>query len=164
MSLMSAAALASILSLVLYVIITVWYVAPWLAAKTRAEALAPLLWVHIPRYIALQIFSAQKFGFAVSNEARDQIASGDVAGMLLAVVSLVLLRYRPRLAFMVIWVLVVETILDLSNATIAGIREGLFETASGVTWLILTFYVPLLWVSLALIIWRLCLPPSKAMA
>jgi hypothetical protein len=73
--------------------------------------------------------------------------------MILAVIALVLLRYRPRIAVIVIWVLVAETILDLSNATIAGIRDGLFATASGVTWLILNFYVPLLWVSLALIVW-----------
>lgn len=155
MSLVSAAALASILSFVLFAIIAVLYVVPWLATKERAEALAPLLWVHAFRHVALQIFSAQKFGFAVSNEARDQIATGDVAGMVLALLSLIALHYRLRLASVLIWILVVETTFDLVNATIAGIREGLFATASGVTWLILTFYVPLLWVSLGLIAWQL---------
>ena len=94
-------------------------------------------------------------GLAVSNEARDQIATGDVTGMVLAVISLVALHYRVRWAPVLIWALVAETIFDLVNATAAGIHEGLFATASGVTWLILTFYVPLLWVSLGLIIWQL---------
>ncbi len=75
--------------------------------------------------------------------------------MVLAVISIVALHYRARVAPLLVWVFVAETVFDLVNATIAGVREQLFATASGVTWLILTFYVPLLWVSLALIVWQL---------
>jgi hypothetical protein len=82
-------------------------VAPWLGTQQCADALALLLWVHAFRHVALQIFSAQQFGFAVSNDTRDQIAGGDVIGVILA------------------------------------------------SWLILTFYVPLLWVSLGLVVWQL---------
>ncbi len=155
MSPMSAAALASVLSFVMFAIMAVWYVAPWLATRQRAEALIPLLSVHAFRHVALQIYSAQQFGFAVSDRARDEIAGGDVTAMVLAVISIVALHYRVRLAPVLIWVLVAETIIDLVNATIAGVREQLFATASGLTWLILTFYVPLLWVSLGLIVWQL---------
>jgi hypothetical protein len=154
-SLTSATALASTLSFIMFAVIAVLYLVPWLTSRERAEALAPLVWVHAFRHVALQIFSAQKFGFAVSNEARDQIATGDVIGMMLAVITLVSLHYRLRLAPVLVWALVAVTILDLVNATVAGIREGLFASASGVTWLILTFYVPLLWVSLGLIVWQL---------
>jgi hypothetical protein len=155
MNLMTAAALALVLSFVVFVIMAGWYVAPWLATRQRAEALTPLLWVHAFRHIALQIFSAQRFGFAVSDGARDQIAAGDVIGMILAVIAIVALNYRARIAPVLVWVFVAETVFDLINATIAGVREQLFATASGVTWLILTFYVPLLWVSLGLIVWQL---------
>jgi hypothetical protein len=65
------------------------------------------------------------------------------------------LHYRARIASILVWVFVAETVFDLVNTTIAGVREQLFATASGVTWLILTFYVPLLWVSLGLIVWQL---------
>jgi hypothetical protein len=155
MTLMSAAALASTLSFIIFAMMAVWYVAPWLATHRRAEALAPLLWVHAFRYIALQIFSAQNFGFAVSNGARDQIAFGDVIGAILALIAIVALRYRAGIAAFLVWVFVAESALDLTNSTIAGVREELFSTASSVTWLILTFYVPLLWVTLGLIIWQL---------
>jgi hypothetical protein len=155
MTLMSAAALASLLSFAIFALIAVWHVAPWLAAQQRAEALIPLLWIHAFRHIALQIFSAQKVGFAVSDTARDQIAAGDVTGMILALIAILALRYRARIAAVLVWVFVAETVFDLVNATIAGVREQLFATASGVTWLILTFYVPLLWVSLGLIVWQL---------
>jgi hypothetical protein len=78
MSLTLAAALASVLSYGVFVTAAAWYMAPWLASRGRADALAPLLWVHVFRYVALQIFSAQQFGFAVSDSVRDQIASSDL--------------------------------------------------------------------------------------
>ena len=151
-----AAGLASTLSFIVLLLMATWYVIPWLKSRSRADALTALLWVQAFRYVALQIFSAQKFGFAVSDGARDQIAAGDVTGMILALIAIVALRYRLRVAALLVWVFVAETAFDLVNATIAGIREELFSTASGVTWLILTFYVPLLWVSLGLIVWQLC--------
>jgi hypothetical protein len=155
MLLTSAAAFATVLSFIVFAILAVWYVAPWLGTQQRAEALAPLLWIHAFRHVALQIFSAQQVGFAVSNESRDEIVAGDVTGMILAVVAIMGLRYRLRMTHFLIWVFVAETVFDLVNSTIAGVREPLFATASGVTWLILTFYVPLLWVSLGVIVWQL---------
>ena len=155
MTLMSAAGVATVLSFVIFAIMAIWYAAPWLGTQQRAEALAPLLWIHAFRHVALQIFSAQQFGFAVSNGTRDQIAAGDVAGAILAVTSIVALRYRARVAPLLVWVFVAESAFDLVNSTIAGVREQLFASASSVTWLILTFYVPLLWVSLGLIVWQL---------
>jgi hypothetical protein len=152
---MPAAALATVLSFVVFVIMAVLYVAPWLATRQRAEALTPLLWVHAFRYVALQIYSAQQFGFAVSDAARDQIAIGDVIAAILAVVSILALHFRMRMAPVLVWVFLVEATSDLVNATIAGVREQLFASASGVTWLILTFYVQVLWVSLGLIVWQL---------
>ena len=155
MNLTLAAGLATGLSFIVFSIMAAWYVAPWLATRSRAEALSPLLWIHAFRHVALQIFSAQKFGFAVSNISRDKIAYGDVIGAILAVITIVALRYRLRLAPLLAWVFVAETVFDLTNATIAGVSEQLFDTASNVTWLILTFYVPLLWLSLGLIVWQL---------
>src|SRR5215471_6801909 len=132
MSLMSAAALGSAISFVIFAMIAVWYVVPWLGTQPRAEALVPLLWFHAFRHIALQIFSAQQFGFAVSDSARDEIAAGDVTAMILAVAAIIALRYRLRIAPLLVWVLVAETVFDLVIATIAGVRERLFATASGV--------------------------------
>ena len=98
MTLMSAAALATVLNFIIFAIMAVWYAAPWLTTQQRADALAPLLWIQAFRHVALQIFSAQQFGFAVSNGARDQIAAGDVIGMMLALIAIVALRYRGRAA------------------------------------------------------------------
>ncbi len=150
-----AALIANSLSFVLCVMAAAWYVVPWLKTQERAAALAPLLWLHAFRHVALQIFSAQQAGFAVPNDLRDQIAYGDVLGMALAVAALIALRYHSRLAIPLVWVFVVETMIDLSNAMAGGMREGMMAIANGVTWMILTFYVPVLWTSLALIVWQL---------
>jgi hypothetical protein len=155
MSLTSAAAFSSLLSFVISAMIAVWYLGPFLQTRRRAEALTWLLWIQVFRYVALQIFSAQQFGFAVSDAGRDQIAYGDVAGTILALLAIVALRYRLGIATILTWLVAAETLLDLANATLIGIREQLFAKAFGSTWLIVTFYAPLLWVMLALLVWQL---------
>ena len=49
-------------SLVVLSAIAVWYVAPWLSRQQRASAAIALLWMHVFRYVALQVFSAQRGG------------------------------------------------------------------------------------------------------
>jgi len=155
LSLTAIAGLANVLSLVMFTLLAVWYVAPWLGRLKRAEALTPLVWVNAFRHIALQIYSAQRFGFAVSDGARDQIAAGDVGGMILALGAIAALHYRSRLAPVLVWLLVLETALDLVHTTILGVQEQLYATASSLTFLIVAFYVPMLWVTLVLMAWQL---------
>ena len=124
-------------------------------AVALGAAITPLLWIHTFRYVALQLFSAQEFGFAIPDPTRDQIVYGDLIGMALALATLYALRHRWRLAIPLAWGFVAATVLDLGNAAVMGIREHLFDKATDVSWLILTFYVPALWVSVALVVWRL---------
>src|SRR5215471_15136537 len=96
------------ISFVAFITIAVWYVAPWM----RERPLAVALWVQAFRYVALQIFSAQQFGFRISDAAANEIAWGDVAGAVLALVALWLLRRGSRAAIPVVWVFVVESAVD----------------------------------------------------
>src|SRR5262245_47938801 len=155
MSPTSAGLLAMTLSFAVMIAAAAWYVAPWLRRTNWTTGVTALLWVHAFRYVALQIFSAQHSGFAVSDAGRDQIAYGDVVAALLALSGIAALRYWSRLAVPILWLFVVAAALDLVNSTVAGMREQLFASASAVTWLILAFYVPLLWISLALLVWQL---------
>lgn len=155
MDLTTAALLAMILSFVVYGTAAFWYAVPWMRAAPLAAAITPLLWVHAFRHIALQLFSSQEFGFDVPDLTRNEIAYGDLAGMVLALSTLYALRYRWRLAVPLAWVFVAATIVDLGNAAVMGIVEDLFDKAFDVSWFILTFYVPALWVSVALVAWRL---------
>jgi hypothetical protein len=146
---------AQLLSLIVFGTMARWYVAPWLKTLGRADALVPLLWIHVFRYVALQAFSAQRDGFPISDGGLMEIVVGDVAGTILSLATIFALRYRARLAIPLAWLLVAETIFDTVTNIRGGIHENLMGAASGVTWLILGFYVPLLVVSLALIIWQL---------
>jgi len=155
--------LANTLSFVVYAITAFWYVVPWLKNHERAVALTPLLWVHAFRHVALQVFSAQRAGLVIPNSFRDQIAFGDLAGVILALLALIALRLRARLAIPITWLFVVVTAFDLVNAIVGGMREGMMGMAYGVTWLILAFYVPALWVTLALIVWQLVSRRQRAL-
>jgi len=150
-----AAALTQVLSLFVFVAIAKWYVVPWIRKQERADALVPLIWVHAVRYVALQVYSAQQAGFPISDTARDRIVYGDVAGMLLAMIAIGALRSRARWSIPLVWLLVAETLIDTVTNVTDGIRERLFGAANGVTWMVVTFYVPLLMVSMGLTIWQL---------
>jgi hypothetical protein len=92
-----------------------------------------------------------------------EIVVGDVAGALLAYFSIALLRNRSRLAVPLVWLLALETIYDTYSNIRGGVGEHLMGAASGVTWLILAFFVPMVIVSLALIVWQLIARRSEAL-
>ena len=155
MNLTAAALLAMLLSFGVYGTGAVWYAVPRMRAAPLVAAITPLVWIHAFRHIALQLFSSQEFGFAIPDITRDEIAYGDLIGMALAIATLYALRSRWRFAVALAWVFVAATVIDLGNAAVMGIREDLFEKAADLSWLILTFYVPALWVSTALVAWQL---------
>src|SRR5262245_51657842 len=151
-----AAELAMTASFMVCVVVAHLFAVPWARAVGVRKALVPLLGVHTGRHVALQLWSAQQLGaFGISDAGRDQIISGDVIGTILALVALVAVHrcWRSWRAFT--WAFVAATLLDLGNALVVGVREDLFGVAQNVSWLILTFYVPLLWVTLALVVWAL---------
>lgn len=152
---MPAQAGAQFLSMIVFTAVARWYVVPWLKNRTRADALIALLWVQVFRYVALQVFSAQRDGFPVSNSGAMEIVIGDVAGAVIAFATIALLRYRVRLGIPLAWLLVLETVYDTITNIQGGVHEQLMGAASGVTWMVLTYFVPMVVVSCALLISQL---------
>jgi hypothetical protein len=153
--LMPAQASAQLLSLIVYAAIARWYIAPWLNGRPRGVALTALLWVQVFRYVALQAFSAQSTGFPISDEGAMAIVVGDVAGAAMAFAAIALLRTQVRLAIPLAWLLAAETAYDTVTNIRDGVREHLMGAASGVTWMILVFFVPMVVVSAVLLAWQL---------
>jgi len=153
--LMPAQGAAQLASLAVFSAIAIWYVAPWLSRRQRASALIALLWVHVFRYVALQVFSAQRGGFPISEVGAMEIAAGDVAGAFIAFAAITLLRRQARAGVVLCWLLVAETVYDTFSNISGGVREHLMGAASGVTWMILVFFVPAVVVSAALLAWQL---------
>src|SRR5260370_37669732 len=124
---MPAQASAQFLSLIVFAAAARWYVVPWLNNHTRADALIALLWVHVFSCVALQVFSAQRDGFPISDSGAMEIVAGDVGGAIIAFIAIALLRRRARLAIPLVWLLAAETVYD----TIANIRGGVREHLMG---------------------------------
>lgn len=68
--------------------------------------------------------------------------------LVLALATLAALRRRAKIAPALVWLLVVETLTDLGTALTNGVHEHLLGQMSGITWLILAYYVPLMSVAL----------------
>lgn len=151
-------------SFIVFGLATAWYAVPWLRVRPFEQAAVPLLWIHVFRYVALQLFSAQQFGLAASDTTVREIAYGDLVGAALAVASLIALRGRWRGIRPLVWVFVVATVVDLGNALRIGLAEHLFRSAHDVSLMILTFYVPVLWISTGLVTWLLVRSPVRQQA
>ena len=150
-----AQAAAQFASLIVFIAAARWYVVPWLGRQPRAQALIALLWVHVFRYVALQVFAAQHEGFPISGGGAAEIVIGDVAGAALAFAAIALLRRRSPLGLALAWILALETIYDTYANIRGGVHEHLMGAATGVTWMVLSFFVPAVVVSCALLIWQL---------
>jgi hypothetical protein len=162
--LVPAQAGAQLVSLLIFVAIARWYVAPWLSARDRAEALIALLWLHVFRYVALQVFAARHEGFPASMDVALEIVIGDVGGAALAFAAIVLLRQRAFAGIVLSWILVIETITDTVLNIRGGIEEHLMGAATGVVWMILVFFVPAVVVSIGLIAWQLAARRHEALS
>ena len=154
-ALLASQAAAQFGSLFVWVLAGAWYVGPWLRRQPRADALIPLLWVHVFRYVALQTYSAQHAGFPISDQGLREIVVGDVAGAVLALAAIATLRLRQRIGLFIAGVMVAETAVDTVLNIRGGAQEHLMGAASGPTWFILAFYVPAVVVSAAMIGWQL---------
>jgi hypothetical protein len=126
-NLVPAQAGAQFITLFIFIALARWYVAPWLAKRERVDALIALLWVHVFRYVALQIFVAQRDGFPISAHGALEIVIGDVGGAIIAFAAIVLLRQRAFAGVILCWLLVIETATD----TFLNIRGGVEEHLMG---------------------------------
>ena len=122
--------------------------APWLARRTRREALLLLSLPHIFRHVGLSflipgvVHQPLPMGFA------GPAAYGDLFAGLIALAAVVALHFRWPMATALVWLLTLVGSLDLFNA----LRHEGVAHMMGSTWFIPTFLVPLLllthWMSL----------------
>lgn len=156
MDLLTANSIASLLTLVAFAMVALWYLAPALNRKPLGVALTALLWFHAFRYVALQIFSAAAVGgLNASSGTLQTIAFGDLVTAVLALISIAALRRGLGAASVLVWATAIIGTADLVSATVAGIGGHLIDTASNWSWFILAVYVPVLWITAVMIFWQL---------
>ena len=93
-----------------------------------------------------------------------EIVVGDVGGAVIAFAAIVLLRRRAFAGVIFCWLLVAETTTDTFLNIRGGVEEHLMGAATGVTWMILVFFVPAIIVSVGLLAWQLVSRRQEALA
>ncbi len=142
----------STLSLIAFILIARWHVAPRLAALGREDALVPLLWVQVFRYAPLTLYAPGQVDPRIPTDVAATVALGDLAAGLVALVALLALKLRTPGAIALVWVFTVVGIGDLVFATLKAVRAQMYTFAMGWNWYILNFYVPMLVVGHIMII------------
>ena len=83
------------------------------------------------------------------------VGIGDIVTAAIAIVALIMLRYRIVGAIAVVWLLLIFGLLDTIDAIIQSLRYHVFTEPLGVNWVIVTGFVPALLVSSVLILMQL---------
>jgi hypothetical protein len=155
MSPLTLLSVQSTLSLVAYALLARWYVAPRLAARSREEALVPLLWVQVFRYAPLALYAPGQVDGGIPADVRAAVGYGDLAVGLVALVALLAVRRRARGGIALAWIFSFVGVGDLVFATAKAVGAHMYTYYMGWNWYILTFYVPMLVVSHTLILYYL---------
>jgi len=144
-----------LISLVVYSLLAIWYVAPWLKKLDKRDALTAPLWVHVFRYVTLYLLVARRDGYAISDQVLDVVVIGDLSGAALALIGVIFLRMRSRLGPIFVALVLVASIADFAVGTYLRSQIGQDPEASGVWWLVFVFFAPLVLVTLPLLGWQL---------
>lgn len=118
---------------------------------TCERALVPLLWVHAGRYVPLALLAPGQIGSAVPERVAWAIAGGDFAAAGLALVALLALHRRGAGGLPWVWLFSVVSTVDIGVALAVGLGNGVQHHPLGVSWFVLTLYVPAVCVSQILI-------------
>jgi hypothetical protein len=86
----------------------------------------------------------------------------DATGAFIAYFAIILLRNKSRLAVPLAWLLALETLYDTVSNIRGGVSENLMGAASGITWLTLVFFVPMVVVRVLLLLRQLYARRSEA--
>ena len=140
------------LSLLAYVLLAAWFVAPRLAKLPLYDALLLLVVVHLFRYVALTLITPAQVSAQLPDTAAHLIAYGDVASSILAFIAAIFLRYRLPGALLVTAVFAVVSLADLADAFIQGVGSNFSGFHLGFNWYVITFYVPALIVTNIMVI------------
>ena len=151
-------------SLVAYTLAAWWYLAPRLARLPRELALVPLVGVHVFRIAGGTILAPGAVGDGVPIDFRTMIGYGDMLTALLALIALIALKLRLRVAIGLVWVFLAVGLVDTANAIVESMRYSVFNYPLGVNWVIVTSYVPALLVSSALILIHLRRRPARELS
>jgi hypothetical protein len=134
---------------VAWAVVTALYIWPELRARSRIEALRPLLVLHGFRFIGLSFLVPGVVSADVPIAFARDAAYGDVVAAILALLALATLRNKLGIALA--WIFNIWGSLDLLNAFYVADATGLLAGQLGAAFFIPTAIVPLLLITHGLV-------------
>src|SRR5215472_9741730 len=107
----------STLSLILFVLLALWYVAPRLAGRSRNHAIVPLLWIHAFRYAPLTLYAPGQADPRIPADVVGVVAYGDFIAALFALLAIAAVKLQWRVAPALIWLFSLVSVIDLVYST-----------------------------------------------
>lgn len=151
------------MSVLVYALLALWYVVPSLARLPRNRALMPPLVLHTFRTIGLVFIVPGVVGPRMPAAFATPAAYGDLLAATLALAALLTLRAGWRAGIVLVWLFSLEGTADLLYGIFQGAQVKIWDGyALGSAWYLLTFIVPALLVTHALIFWLLLRPQRTA--
>jgi hypothetical protein len=149
----------STLSLILFILIARWYVAPSLAGRPRNQALLPLLWIHAFRYAPLSLLAPGQADPHIPADVVGLVAYGDLVAAVFALLAIVAVKLELRIATALVWLFSILSVADLVYSTARAVGSQMYTFYMGWSWYIVNFYVPMLMVSQVMIVYYLIRRP-----
>jgi hypothetical protein len=142
------------LSFVAFALIARWYVLPWLSQLPLESALIALSWPHVFRYVALSAFLPGQVAPEVTRGPLSAVIYGDTLSGLLALVAILMLKYRISGAIWAAWIFNLVGLADWAQSQVQHLQAGSFQHDVGASALVYVFYVPPLVIShLVMLYW-----------
>jgi hypothetical protein len=126
----------------LCVLLARWYVWPSLAARPRREALILLCWPHTFRFLNLAAATVTQVDARIPRAWSMEIAWGDFAAAVLALIAIAALRARSSAAFALTWAATVFGLLDFANSFGQGLLLDVANLPLRAVWYIAAGVVP----------------------
>ena len=153
--------LQSALSMMIFTLLAVLYLLPVIRTMTLRQALIPLLWLNAFRYIPLILFAPGQVSTAVPFKVTSTIAYGDLLSGLIALIAVISLVFKwPGAVFFTVLFIVVG-VLDSIIGVYTAISAEAYKFPLNFSWMVVTFFVPIIFVSEGLIIHQLITNKNK---
>jgi hypothetical protein len=133
-------------SFVAFSLLAAWYLWPWLVKQSTEKALQILLWPHVFRHIGLMFLAPGAVKSTLPEAFSIPAAYGDLTAAGLALLALLIIRAKPALATIPLWIFSIVGTVDLLYAVIIGTLNNA-DNAMGATYWIPAVIAPALLVS-----------------
>jgi len=114
--------MSMMLGLIVFSLVAKWYWMPKLLSQSFENALRPLLLLHSTRFIGMAFLIPGVTAEILDPRFANPAAYGDLLAALLALLALLALSLRWKIAVSLVWIFNTVGMIDLLNAVFQGIR------------------------------------------